>query len=126
MVTHKNDVVRFKPPIEIDGRTEYYVASERFPDYVGHLRGAVKDIDSNSAGYEEGEAFTPAGTRLPRVRFVPESRLLSILAQNPRSLGCPCIYKLRSDQNDAGGRDVRPEQMRWPRKTRSCSAFRMR
>ena len=42
MVTHKNDVVRFKPPIEIDGRTEYYVASERFPDYVGHLRGAVK------------------------------------------------------------------------------------
>ena len=40
--THKNDVVRFKPPFEIDGKSEHYIASERFPDYLGHLRGAVE------------------------------------------------------------------------------------
>ena len=40
--THKNDVVRFKPPFEIGGKSEHYVPSDRFPDYLGHLKGAVE------------------------------------------------------------------------------------
>lgn len=40
--THKNEVVKFHPPFPIAGKSEHFVPSERFPDYLTHLRGAVE------------------------------------------------------------------------------------
>ena len=55
-----NNVVEFTPPFPIGGKTTHYVPSERFPDYLTHLHGAV------SAG-ELDEVFAQTATaRAPR------------------------------------------------------------
>ena len=54
-----NNVVEFSPPFPIGGKTTHYVPSERFPDYLTQLHGAV------SAG-ELDDSFGTAPVRTPR------------------------------------------------------------
>ena len=37
-----NNVVAFSPPFEIGGKSSHYIPSERFADYLAHLRSAVE------------------------------------------------------------------------------------
>ena len=68
--SHKNEVVRFTPPFPVAGKSEHYVPSAQFPDYLGHLRTAVEagELDdviaqpvqrSTSRSSLKGTSWTP-------------------------------------------------------------------
>lgn len=58
---HKNDVVRFSPPFAVAGKSEHYVPSAQFPDFLGHLRKAVEAGELDNAIGQPVERSTSRG-----------------------------------------------------------------
>ena len=56
-----NNVVAFSPPFDIGGKSLHYIPSERFPDYLAHLRQAVE-----AGELDDSLGQAPATKRKPR------------------------------------------------------------
>ena len=68
-----NNVVAFSPPFEIGGKSSHYIPSERFADYLAHLRQAVE-----AGELDDSFGQAPVTKRKPRAGggkpWTPERR----------------------------------------------------
>lgn len=68
----KNGVVKVTLPFEIAGKSEFLVPSERFTDWLGHLKDSVTKGELDDALKSEGTSTTAAKVRKPRGPLSPE------------------------------------------------------
>lgn len=70
----RNSIVKFTPPHAIGGKTDHHIPSERFPDFLKHLRTATEAGELDDVLVSGGTATAGRSRRSSGGGWTPERR----------------------------------------------------